>query len=179
MTKEAEALDDAVFDGIVRMCTKMHDSVRLKSVAYLDEMRRHNYVTSTSYLELINVIISVMALQDKRINEKRKRLVVGLDKLKSTKEIVATLQEELAASKPVLEATTIQVKEQQVRSPPTRRTRSSCKRRRRPPRRRRTRPRPRRAASRPPRRPTSREALPRSTRRSSASPSSTRGRSSR
>jgi len=114
MVKEAETMENNIFDGIVGICTAMHDSVRVKSEAFLEEMRRHNYVTSTSYLELINVIQVVMKMQDKRINEKRSRLVVGLDKLKSTKEIVATLQAKLAADKPVLERTSIEVGEQQV-----------------------------------------------------------------
>ena len=111
MAKEAEAMDNKVFDGIVAMCTAMHDTVRVKSEQFLEEMRRHNYVTSTSYLELINVIIHVMQLQDKRINEKRTRLSIGLDKLKATKEIVSELQAKLAADKPVLEKTALEVGE--------------------------------------------------------------------
>ena len=114
MAKEAEAMDNKVFDGIVAMCTAMHDTVRVKSEQFLEEMRRHNYVTSTSYLELINVIIHVMQLQDKRINEKRTRLSIGLDKLKATKEIVSELQAKLAADKPVLEKTALEVGEQKI-----------------------------------------------------------------
>ena len=34
----------------------MHASVRVKSHKYREEMRRHNYVTPTSYLELISMI---------------------------------------------------------------------------------------------------------------------------
>jgi dynein heavy chain len=114
MAKEAETLEDKVFQGIVQMCTTLHNSVRDQSVKFLDEMRRHTYVTSTSYLELITVIQAVLKIQEAKIQEKKSRLEVGLDKLKSTKEIVSTLQAELAANQPVLERTTIQVKEQQV-----------------------------------------------------------------
>jgi dynein heavy chain len=114
MAREAEAMDPKDFTGIVSMCTLMHGSVREKSVQYLEEMRRHNYVTSTSYLELINMIKMVMKLRQATLSEKRQRLVVGLDKLNSTKEIVATLKTQLAEQQPILEATTKQVEEQQV-----------------------------------------------------------------
>ena len=114
MAKEAESMENTVFDGIVKLCTQMHDSVRVKSDEFLEEMRRHNYVTSTSYLELITVITHVMKLQDKRINEKRNQLTNGLDKLNSTKAIVSELSAKLAADKPVLERTSIEVQEQQV-----------------------------------------------------------------
>ena len=114
MAKEAETYDEKTFGGIVNMCKFMHNSVRDKSVAYLEEMRRHNYVTSTSYLELINVIKLVLVLRADSLNMKLRGLTVGLDKLNSTNEIVADLKAKLAANQPVLERTTIEVKEQQV-----------------------------------------------------------------
>ena len=114
MAKEAEQNDAKTFKGIVDMCTFMHNSVRDKSTAYLEEMRRYNYVTSTSYLELINVIKLVLVLRADTLAMKLKGLTVGLDKLKSTKSIIADLKAKLAANQPVLERTTIQVKEQQA-----------------------------------------------------------------
>ncbi len=39
-----------------RTCVTKHASVRVKSHKYREEMRRHNYVTPTSYLELISMI---------------------------------------------------------------------------------------------------------------------------
>ena len=56
LAREAEALEGPIFDGIVTMCSKIHSTVHAKSKAYLDEVRRYNYVTPTSYLELINTI---------------------------------------------------------------------------------------------------------------------------
>eukprot|EP00966_Prymnesium_polylepis_P130303 3013775-Prymnesium_polylepis.1 len=76
-------------------------------------MRRYNYVTPTSYLELINMIKMVLAKRQVALTERKSRLVVGLDKLNSTKQIVSSLKTQLAENQPVLEATTIQVKEQQ------------------------------------------------------------------
>ena len=89
-------MEPSVFDGIVAMCSTMHKTVSVKSAQYLDEMRRHNYVTPTSYLELINMIKMVLEMRQKAVSEKRKRLMNGLDKLNTTKSEVATLQQQLA-----------------------------------------------------------------------------------
>ena len=56
----------------------------------------------------------VLAMREASLSEKRNRLSIGLDKLNSTKEIVATLKQQLAEQQPVLQATTVQVQEQQV-----------------------------------------------------------------
>ena len=58
-------MEPDVFDGIVAMCSTMHKTVSVKSTQYLDEMRRHNYVTPTSYLELINMIKMVLEMRQK------------------------------------------------------------------------------------------------------------------
>ena len=114
MVKEAEQNDAKTFDGIVDMCTFMHNSVRVKSQAFLEEMRRYNYVTSTSYLELINVIKLVVVLRADKLNMKLRGLTVGLDKLKATKTIIADLKQKLADNQPVLERTKVEVGEQQI-----------------------------------------------------------------
>ena len=71
MAAEAEQVETDVFDGIVAMCSKMHKSVSIKSTQYLEEMRRHNYVTPTSYLELISMIKMVLELRQKAVRQKR------------------------------------------------------------------------------------------------------------
>ena len=59
MAHEAEAMDDTIFTAMVNMCFTMHVTVRDKSTQYAEEMRRYNYVTPTSYLELISTIKQV------------------------------------------------------------------------------------------------------------------------
>lgn len=56
------------------------------------------------------MIKMVLGKRQSSLTEKRSRLTVGLDKLKSTKEIVSTLKQQLAEQQPVLEATAIQVR---------------------------------------------------------------------
>ena len=46
-------LDDHVRKETIVMCKHFHESVRGMSERYYDILRRYNYVTPTSYLELI------------------------------------------------------------------------------------------------------------------------------
>lgn len=65
----------------VKLCKYFHQSTNQLSVAYLNELGRHNYVTPTSYLELINAFKTLLgAKQDETLKAKR-RYVVGLEKL--------------------------------------------------------------------------------------------------
>jgi len=48
----------------VEVFKTMHKSVESISEKFLDELKRHNYVTPTSYLELIN-IFKIILLQKK------------------------------------------------------------------------------------------------------------------
>lgn len=49
------------------MFKNIHKSVEKISITYLEELRRHNYVTPTSYLELLNIYRQILS-------EKRKEL---------------------------------------------------------------------------------------------------------
>lgn len=46
------------------MCVDIHTSVSEMSEVFYEELRRHNYTTPTSYLELINLYLTM--LQTKR-----------------------------------------------------------------------------------------------------------------
>lgn len=60
------------------MCQFMHASVVDASVLYLQELSRHNYVTPTSYLELLSSYTSLM-------NKKKGSLTEGVGRLKTGK----------------------------------------------------------------------------------------------
>ena len=45
---------EEVKEGIVQMCGRIHQSVEAASKRYLEEQRRYNYVTPTSYLEVLS-----------------------------------------------------------------------------------------------------------------------------
>ncbi len=51
-------------DRIAEMCVEIHTSVSTMAERYYAELRRRYYTTPTSYLELINLYLSM--LQEKR-----------------------------------------------------------------------------------------------------------------
>ena len=74
-------LDDHVRSETVVMCKHFHESVRLMSEQYYAELVRYNYVTPTSYLELILTFKKLLALKRDDIQMLRNRYVTGLEKL--------------------------------------------------------------------------------------------------
>ncbi|XP_068082965.1 dynein axonemal heavy chain 1 [Anabrus simplex] len=97
-----------VLDGIVVMCQFMHQSVVDISVLFLEELSRHNYVTPTSYLELLSSYSVLLNKKKKEFVNNRQRLSTGLEKLLNTAEEVKVLQVELAAMQPALKQATEQ-----------------------------------------------------------------------
>ena len=87
----------------------VHQSVERTSLQFYDALRRHTYVTPTSYLELLNTFIRLLDEKRTEIETMRSRLAVGLDKLLSTAEQVAEMQKELVELQPVLEKTAVEV----------------------------------------------------------------------
>lgn len=59
----------------------MHKSVEKISVQYRNELRRYNYVTPTSYLELLTMFKTVMREKRNELRSAINRLKVGLDRL--------------------------------------------------------------------------------------------------
>ncbi len=76
--------------------------------------RRYNYVTPTSYLELLGTFIRLLAAKRTEIMEGRRRLEVGLQKLLSTAAQVEVMQTELKDLQPILEKTSKEVEEMMV-----------------------------------------------------------------
>ena len=74
-------LDDYVRSETVVMCKHFHDSVRIMSELYYAELLRYNYVTPTSYLELILTFKKLLALKRDDIQMLRNRYITGLEKL--------------------------------------------------------------------------------------------------
>ena len=59
---ESVDMEEDVRGHVVSMCKHFHESVRMLSVSFYDELRRYNYVTPTSYLELIQTFKGKSAL---------------------------------------------------------------------------------------------------------------------
>ena len=63
-----------------------------ETTRYYSELKRFNYTTPTSYLELIKLYMDILKRQQEKISANERRYRVGLDKLKETEEIVAKLE---------------------------------------------------------------------------------------
>lgn len=81
MDYEEELQIEAKTATIVEMCKNIHKSVEKISEGFLTELRRHNYVTPTSYLELLTMFRQIMQLKKKEVENSIKRLQSGLNKL--------------------------------------------------------------------------------------------------
>src|SRR6185437_738231 len=77
-------LEDHVKTGIIEVCVDMQERVNELSVEYLSSLRRYNYVTPTSYLELIKLFRSLFENTRNNIKNQEQRYRTGLEKIKET-----------------------------------------------------------------------------------------------
>jgi dynein heavy chain len=96
------SMEDNVRKAILQMMCYFQESVATLSVAYLEEAKRNNYVTPTSYLELLGAFRSLLDVKRTEISTAKSRYDVGLRKLNDTAESVAGMQEELTELQPKL-----------------------------------------------------------------------------
>lgn len=89
-------------DALSNMCNKMHRVVEQETANYFTELKRFNYTTPTSYLELVKLYVDIWKKQQEKISSNEKRYRIGLDKLRETEEIVAKLEAQLTEMQPVL-----------------------------------------------------------------------------
>ena len=74
-------LEDEIRLSTVIMCKHFHESVRIMSEAYFERLRRHNYVTPTSYLELILTFKKLLGIRRNDILLMKNRYLTGMLKL--------------------------------------------------------------------------------------------------
>ncbi|XP_060113048.1 dynein axonemal heavy chain 7 [Heteronotia binoei] len=101
-------------NGCIDMCKKFHMTTITLSETFYAELQRHNYVTPTSYLELISTFKSLLENKRTQVMKMKKRYEVGLEKLESAASQVATMQSELEALQPQLRLASKQVDEMMV-----------------------------------------------------------------
>lgn len=78
-------------------------------------MRRHNYVTPTSYLELIMTFKTLLGVRQSEILGLKNRYVTGLQKLEFAASQVSVMQEELQALQPELIQTSAETEKLMVK----------------------------------------------------------------
>ncbi|CAM5089785.1 unnamed protein product [Natator depressus] len=104
-------MSEATREGCIDMCKSFHTSTIALSDLFHTELQRHNYVTPTSYLELISTFKTLLEKKRTEVMKMKKRYEVGLEKLNSAASQVALMQYELEALQPQLKEASKQVDE--------------------------------------------------------------------
>eukprot|EP00842_Homolaphlyctis_polyrhiza_P003881 jgi/Hompol1/4494/HPOL_003652-RA len=108
-------LEKSVSDSIVAMCQHFHQHSIELSKRYLAALSRHNYVTPTSYLELLYAYKTLLNQKRDEVSTVRKRYAGGLDKLQFAAEQIARMQVDLQGLQPQLKKTTEETVEMLVK----------------------------------------------------------------
>ena len=93
--------------SIVKVCQHFHDSSFALSKRYLQEQRRYNYVTPTSYLELIKSYKQLLKDSQKKVMETRDKYANGVKKIEFAESNVAVMKQQLIAMQPTLKKSQI------------------------------------------------------------------------
>ncbi|CAK6963682.1 dynein axonemal heavy chain 7 [Scomber scombrus] len=107
-------MTDETREGCITMCQSFHMSTIELSHRFLTELQRYNYVTPTSYLELISTFKALLKTKRAEVMKLKRRYEVGLEKLESAADQVATMQVELEALQPQLLVASKEVDEMMV-----------------------------------------------------------------
>ncbi|XP_035161068.1 dynein axonemal heavy chain 7 isoform X5 [Callithrix jacchus] len=107
-------MSEEIRDGCIDMCKSFHTSTINLSKSFFVELQRHNYVTPTSYLELISTFKLLLEKKRSEVMKMKKRYEVGLEKLDSASSQVATMQSELEALQPQLKVASKEVDEMMI-----------------------------------------------------------------
>ena len=94
--------NDDMRNNIVILCQKFHQDVIGLSEKFMSGLKRRNYVTPTSYLELIVAFKQNLDKKRIEISQQRMRYVIGLEKLAFAADEVNTMQKQLADLQPEL-----------------------------------------------------------------------------
>lgn len=90
----------------IEMCQIFHTSTQELSKEFFTRAKRYNYVTPTSYLELISTFDKILEQKRKEVTDGRKRYVAGLESLNNAHVQVGKMQKkEIALQPKLIEAT--------------------------------------------------------------------------
>ncbi|KAM8934175.1 dynein axonemal heavy chain 7 [Pelodytes ibericus] len=107
-------MSDETRNGCIDMCKGFHTSTITLSEKFRTELQRYNYVTPTSYLELISTFKTLLEKKRSEVMKMKRRYEVGLEKLESASSQVSTMQSELEALQPQLKVASKEVDEMMV-----------------------------------------------------------------
>ena len=97
----SKILDLSVNNHIVQMFQYIHCTVEQISIDYRTQLNRYNYVTPTSYLQLLAIFIKLLTKKRDEISKKMK-LQNGINTLEAASKAVGELRIELEEKQPRL-----------------------------------------------------------------------------
>ena len=99
---EEVRMEESMRHQCVIMCQYFHQSIIHLSVKYHNVLRRRNYTTPTSYLELILTFKTLLKKKQTEILALQQRYIKGLKELQYAASHVSIMQQELVALQPQL-----------------------------------------------------------------------------
>ena len=100
---DADEANDAIRQRIAKVFATMHRSVVDSSGRMLLELKRHNYVTPTNYLELVAGYRDLLQEKRQELGDARDKLQNGLTKLDESRVQVEEMGKELVVKKEVVD----------------------------------------------------------------------------
>lgn len=88
----------------IDMCMEFHTSTQNLSEEFYTRLNRQNYVTPTSYLELISTFQTLLEKKRTETSGAKQRYLTGLDQLKIAAEQIVVMQKNLEILQPQLKA---------------------------------------------------------------------------
>ncbi|CAF3510924.1 unnamed protein product [Rotaria socialis] len=112
---EEVELEDEVRSNCVLMCKTFHENIRVLSELFLQQLSRHNYVTPTSYLELILTFKDLLRTKRNEVQTLKDNYLNGLKQLDYARVAIDAMKKELTELQPKLKETAIVVENLMVR----------------------------------------------------------------
>jgi dynein heavy chain len=97
-----EESPEEVVNALANGCVVVHKTVLAECAVFLDQLRRHVYVTPKSYLDLIQLYLEMLQEKTAEMNVAKNRLVTGLEKIADAHKVVENLQAALTELQPIL-----------------------------------------------------------------------------
>ena len=90
-------------EGVIECIKFIHKSVEKISVKYLEELRRYNYLTPTSFLEFLSLFQNILVQKTKENENNINRYDMGLKVLQFAEEKISIIEKEIQQKQPELE----------------------------------------------------------------------------
>ena len=94
---------DEIKKSLSIICKDIHQSARTTALKFEAQMQRHVYCTSKTFLDFIELYQTIINQQREIIGRRRKRLIIGVDKIATTNTMVDGLKKQLIEAQPELE----------------------------------------------------------------------------